>query len=175
MCFNKLIFHSFIYFPLNSLIHIPSTIEGTWIKKFTFPYHFSPTPFGICQSFNLFSYEKQFNTETTVQNLTVKNIRDLRNKLSKPSIGIYNSTFEFKTSRKSYGFNGFIYDGFPFMPDNRPNRKNSTYRLIFHPSFELPNERSQQFLIHKEQSFEFLITPVMKTIDESLNGMSPKK
>jgi hypothetical protein len=122
----------------------------------------------------LFSHEDSF-TEKTAERFIVKFKIELQNKLSKSVFKLYNMTNEFKTSSKNFGFNGFIYDGFSFMPDNSRKRENSTYRLIFHPSYELSTEDSQQFLMNKEQAFTFLITPLMKTIDESLVGMSPKR
>lgn len=52
---------------------------------------------------------------------------------------------------------------------------NYGFKVIFHDPFEYPDATQQSYTVSLNQSYMFLITPQLHTIDDSLIGLSPEE
>lgn len=149
-------------------MHKMTKFEGTWMKKFRINYIFLPTSFGICRTVNLLENDEMF--QKTVDETF----------LNRESIIVLNAAIEVKGNseknlrmrNKNLGIDGYAYDGLGF---NSHWSDKTPYRIIFHPPYELPNENSNNFFVSKNDHVTFLITPQLKSIDDSLYGMTSKR
>jgi hypothetical protein len=157
----------------NRGVHKPATLEATWMKRFRFKIVETLTKFGTCKTINIMPSTEMFHNSTINYAFFKRREYFIANMMLNSRNIDRNITEKFQIMSKSLGVDGYLYDGLWFFPDLTDS--SSTYRFIIHPRHELPTESSQSHLITKGESVLFTITPQMKTIDESLEGLTPQE
>lgn len=80
----------------------------------------------------------------------------------------------FNTSHKDLGLEMNIFEGFNKFYLIPPN-ENLGFKVMVHSPYEIPDDSMHHYSLSLNHSYIFLVQPQLKTIDDSLIGMSPKQ
>lgn len=85
---------------------------------------------------------------------------------------MFHESFPYHTPRKDLGLDLQVFEGSTKYVVNR-QYYNYGFKVFIHSPYEFPDENLKYFTISLNQSYTLLITPQLRSIDDSLINMSP--
>jgi hypothetical protein len=160
-----------LYFFGSKSVMIDSFDYGDWMQKFELTTGYFPTKLGAC-----FTNNMRYNDESLKIPFYETRRVAVYAGASKvdPFLKNYRrlAKYPFKTKHKDLGVDLFIYEG-----DGRWRESyeiyNYGFKLALHSPDEFPDETLTYRHLAINASYIINITPVMKTIDESLESLEP--
>lgn len=128
----------------------------------------TPTMIGFCKTFNILKAKDFFNDKSVSSIWAKRSKGQITNPLSKmKNLSQYSKKpIPLTTASKQLGLEIII----SFWANHT-----GSFPIMIHSPHELPNENSQKFVLSYGDVVDFLITPQLKQIDDSLIGMKPEE
>lgn len=144
-----------------------SVLDFSWMEIFTLPTFLISTEFGICKSVNFCDRKMFFSSEVDEKQISEYSPSKYPQYTKTPE----NQTQPYKTTSLEFGFFARVL-----------HRKNlnqlekiftNPILLMIHSPFELPTKKSRQFTMVDMNFDNFIVTPQVEKIDDSMINMEP--
>jgi hypothetical protein len=148
--------------------------QGVWMKTFSSRVKIVITRFGWCSTFNMVDQHELLHANQSSEYFSF--LDPGVNKLRSDPHKKLNRKSPLFSTQKELGFGGnvvtainslFVCRGFYKLCSRRVHQS----RLIFHSSFELPDERHRNFVVENSKVYKFHVTPQLRVTDGTLMGL----
>jgi hypothetical protein len=136
-----------------------------WLDKYTVPFSFILTRWGVCFNFNMVPWQELVNVNETSSDFY------FNANISKPDLALLNNTFPWRASNSIRYFKINLR---PEYSNYNPFVAQKGFHLILHSNFEFPfSENRNHFFVGTWELFNVDMKPIVYEADESMEDLSP--